>query len=101
MPQLLLCKRYLAGSMRGQLSLEQVRARLQLMTEFISVFEKVNPGLTKWRGKMLYQVSSCSLVSLSMENVELYFIISYILYPCSGSQDPDVPVRCEALQPGV
>ena len=58
MPQLLLCKRYLAGSMRGQLSLEQVRARLQLMTEFISVFEKVNPGLTKWRGKMLYQVSS-------------------------------------------
>ena len=46
--------------MRGQLSLEQVSARLQLMTEFISVFEKVNPGLTKWRGKMLYQV--CNVV---------------------------------------
>ena len=71
MPQLLLCKRYLAGSMRGQLSLEQVRARLQLMTEFISVFEKVNPGLTKWRGKMLYQVSSV-LVLLYLLTCFLY-----------------------------
>lgn len=54
--QLLLCKRYLAGSMRGQMSLAMVEERLGLMTEFITVFETVDPGLSKWRGKMLYQV---------------------------------------------
>ena len=26
------------------------------MTEFIQVFQVVDPGLTKWRGKMLYQL---------------------------------------------
>ena len=54
--QLLLCKRYLAGSMRGQMSLEMVAERLSLMTQFITVFETVCPGLSKWRGKMLFQV---------------------------------------------
>ena len=54
--QLLLCKRYLAGSMRGQMSLAMVEERLGLMTNFITVFETVDPGLSKWRGKMLYQV---------------------------------------------
>lgn len=55
--QLLLCKRYLAGSMRGQMSLEMVAERLALMTNFTTVFEIVAPGLSKWRGKMLFQIS--------------------------------------------
>merc|ERR550525_12291 len=54
--QVLLCKRYLAGSMRGSMTLEMVEERLALMTDFIQVFETVDPGLSKWRGKMLYQV---------------------------------------------
>ena len=55
--QLLICKRFLAGSIRGNITVKLVEKRLQLMKEFISVFEKVDPGLSKWRGKMLYQVS--------------------------------------------
>ena len=33
-----------------------LQTKVKLMTEFISVFQVVDPGLTKWRGKMLYQV---------------------------------------------
>ena len=58
--QLLLCKRYLAGAIRGSLTLEMVERRLSIMMNFISVFQKVDPGLTKWRGKMLYQASFVS-----------------------------------------
>ena len=42
--------------MRGSMTLEMVEERLALMTDFIQVFETVDPGLSKWRGKMLYQV---------------------------------------------
>ena len=56
--QLLICKRFLAGSIRGNITLKLVEKRVQLMKEFISVFEKVDPGLSKWRGKMLYQVNT-------------------------------------------
>lgn len=42
--------------MRGQMSLDQVAERVGLMTDFIKIFETVDPGLSKWRGKMLYQV---------------------------------------------
>ena len=38
------------------MSLAMVEERLGLMTNFITVFETVDPGLSKWRGKMLYQV---------------------------------------------
>ena len=54
--QLLLCKRYLAGSIRGNITIELLERRVSLMMEFIDVFKIVDPGLTKWRGKMLYQV---------------------------------------------
>ena len=56
--QLLICKRFLAGSIRGNITVKLVEKRLQLMKEFISVFERVDPGLSKWRGKMLYQVNT-------------------------------------------
>ena len=70
--QLLLCKKYLAGSIRGNISLDMLEVKMllwimivtmillqrkvELMTEFVEVFQVVDPGLTKWRGKMLYQV---------------------------------------------
>ena len=54
--QLLMCKRYLAGSIRGSITLDMLEKRVSLMMEFIEVFQRVDPGLTKWRGKMLYQV---------------------------------------------
>ena len=38
------------------LSLRSLQTRVRLLTEFITVFQVVDPGLTKWRGKMLYQV---------------------------------------------
>ena len=33
-----------------------MQKKIKLMTEFIQVFQVVDPGLTKWRGKMLYQL---------------------------------------------
>merc|ERR1712029_582768 len=54
--QLQILKRHLAGSYRGNLTLKQVEERLSLLEEFISVFKTVDPGLSKWRGKMLFQV---------------------------------------------
>ena len=33
-----------------------MQRKIKLMTEFIQVFQVVDPGLTKWRGKMLYQL---------------------------------------------
>ena len=33
-----------------------MQRKIKLMTEFIEVFQVVDPGLTKWRGKMLYQL---------------------------------------------
>ena len=77
--QLLLCKRYLAGSMRGQMSLDMVEERLRLMTNFITVFETVDPGLSKWRGKMLYQVRiKIDIVSSLILEVCIYPLKMYL-----------------------
>ena len=65
---MLLCKRYLAGSMRGSMTLEMVEERLALMTDFIQVFETVDPGLSKWRGKMLYQVKDVQSITIGGQN---------------------------------
>ena len=54
--QLQILRRHLAGSFRGNLTLQQVELRLQLVEDFIRIFHMVDPGLTKWRGKMLFQV---------------------------------------------
>jgi len=54
--QLQILRRQLAGAIRGNLTLKQVELRLKLIEDFINVFKIVDPGLTKWRGKMLYQV---------------------------------------------
>jgi len=54
--QFQILRRALSGSFRGTLTLDQVELRKNLLEEFISVFQVVDPGLTKWRGKMLYQV---------------------------------------------
>jgi len=66
--QLLICKRFLAGSIRGNITVKLVEKRLQLMKEFISVFEKVDPGLSKWRGKMLYQVCKTRMFLCDVRN---------------------------------
>ena len=33
-----------------------MQRKINLMTEFIQVFQVVDPGLTKWRGKMMFQL---------------------------------------------
>ena len=79
--QLQLCKRYLAGAIRGSLTLEMVEKRLSLMMDFISVFEKVDPGLTKWRGKMLYQVMvNNSNWATQNLNINIRKIISIVFF---------------------
>lgn len=54
--QMLILKKYLAISMRGHLTYEQVQEKIALQEEFMSKFEIVDPGLTKWRGKILFVV---------------------------------------------
>jgi len=54
--QLQILKRHLAGSFRGSMTLQQMELRKNLLEGFIKVFQIVDPGVTKWRGKMLYQV---------------------------------------------
>eukprot|EP00092_Neocalanus_flemingeri_P013253 GFUD01014283.1.p1 GENE.GFUD01014283.1~~GFUD01014283.1.p1 ORF type:complete len:522 (+),score=161.87 GFUD01014283.1:236-1801(+) len=54
--QLQILNRHLAGSIKGSITMQQMALRQKLMEGFIKVFEIVDPGLTKWRGKMLFQV---------------------------------------------
>ena len=69
--------------MRGQMSLDQVAERVSLMMDFITVFQTVDPGLSKWRGKMLYQVGIETFyvspsVSLGISILFLIFLFSYL-----------------------
>jgi len=66
--QMQMLKRHLAGAMRGNMTLQQVEQRLKLMEEFIQVFQTVDPGLTKWRGKMLYQVCKTKMFLADMKH---------------------------------
>ena len=68
--------------MRGQMSLDQVAERVSLMMDFITVFQTVDPGLSKWRGKMLYQVGiETFYVSPSVSlGISILFIIFLLLF---------------------
>jgi len=66
--QLQILKRHLAGAFRGNLTLQQLELRLSLMEEFIGIFQIVDPGLTKWRGKMLYQVCKTRMFLADMKH---------------------------------
>jgi len=54
--QMLLLKKYLAISMKGQLTYDEVEEKIALQEEFMDLYEKVDPGYTKWRGKLLFVV---------------------------------------------
>jgi len=59
--QLLLMKKYLAISLRGQLTYAEVEEKIALQEEFIRAFEVVDPGCTKWRGKMLFVITKLTM----------------------------------------
>jgi len=68
--QLQVCKRHLAGSIRGNLTLPKLEYRLKLMENFIQVFEAIDPGFTVWRGKMLYQVCKTRMFLADMKHAK-------------------------------
>ena len=45
------------------LALVQVARKLELGERYLVAMERVDPGLTKWRGQMLYEMNKYKLVS--------------------------------------
>jgi len=54
--QVLLLKKRLAISMNGTLSFDQIREKIILQEEFLEKYDLVDPGLTKWKGKLLFVI---------------------------------------------
>merc|ERR1712203_740731 len=40
----------------GTLSFDQIREKIVLQEEFLEKYELVDPGLTKWKGKLLFVI---------------------------------------------
>lgn len=59
--QLLILKKYLAISLSGQLTYDEVEEKIALHEEFMSAYQVADPGYTKWRGKMLFVNSKLKL----------------------------------------
>ena len=51
------------GLSQGELSQDQVTRKLLLGQEYISAVTKVDPGITRWRAQMLYEMNRFKLVS--------------------------------------
>ena len=60
--QQLLTKLYLARSLQGRLTRQQLERKVSLYREYMAVFAVVDPGLTKWRGSLLYETAKLSLM---------------------------------------
>ena len=45
--QILLLKKYLAESIKGSITLDQIRRKLNLMKDYLKTFEIIDEGLTK------------------------------------------------------
>merc|ERR1719192_3235021 len=59
--QILLLKKYLARSLKGKLTLEEIEEKVSLMKDYVEVFSTIDPGYTKWRGMMLVEISKLSI----------------------------------------
>jgi len=53
--------RYLAETMNGRLSLDQIKRKIGLMEEYLNTFRTVDPGYSKWFGKLQFQVCRTKL----------------------------------------
>ena len=59
--QILLLKKYLAESMKGALPIDQINKKVELLSDYMRTFEKIDSGYTKWKGILLVQVSKMSI----------------------------------------
>lgn len=59
--QMLMLKKYLAISMRGNMTFAEMEEKIALQEEFISKYEIVDPGVTKWKGKLLHVICKLKL----------------------------------------
>lgn len=98
--QLQILKRHLAGSFTGNMTLADVELRKNLLEEFIEVFQMVDPGLTKWRGKMLYQVCKTKMfladIKHSKEETQKEVFLAEMAESIAGMEDV---VRCLQYEP--
>jgi len=53
--------RYLAETMNGRLSLEQIKRKIGLMEEYLNTFRTVDPGYSKWFGKLQFHICRTKL----------------------------------------
>jgi len=65
--QVLLLKKRLAISMNGTLSFDQIREKIVLQEEFLEKYELVDPGLTKWKGKLLFVICKLKMFLADQE----------------------------------
>jgi len=65
--QVLLLKKRLAISMNGTLSFDQIREKISLQEEFLEKYDLVDPGLTKWKGKLLFVICKLKMFLADQE----------------------------------
>lgn len=65
--QILLLKKYLAMSMTGTLSFAEIEEKIDLQQQFIDIYEVVDPGLTKWKGKILFVVCKLKMFLIDQQ----------------------------------
>merc|ERR1719319_1860206 len=68
--QILLLKKYLAMSMTGTLSFAEIEEKIDLQQQFIDIYEVVDPGLTKWKGKILFVVCKLKMFLIDQQVVK-------------------------------
>ena len=47
--------------MKGSLTLDQIERKVQLLSEFLETFAKIDSGFSKWKGILLVQLSKMSI----------------------------------------
>lgn len=95
--QILLLKKYLAESMKGALSIDKIRKKVDLLTEYIKIFEKVDKGYTKWKGVFLVQISKMNIF-LADQNLRSLDINQQNFLSCLKSCVENLEVAKKCLQ---
>jgi len=59
--QILLLKKYLSDSMKGSLTIDQIKRKLELMKDYMKIFEVLDSGYSKWKGILLVKMSKMTM----------------------------------------
>ena len=61
------------GLQLQQLTPTQIVRKIQLADEYVEVMEKIDPGLTAWKGQIFYEVNRFKMV-INMQNLQAHKI---------------------------